>query len=64
LAEDLDMRPLQAHCHLDLGALYAMSGRRAQTRVELSAAIELYRAMDMTLWVPRADAVLALVEWG
>ena len=26
LAEELGMRPLQAHCHRDLGTLYAKTG--------------------------------------
>ncbi len=56
LAEALGMRPLQAHCHLGLGNLYATIGRRTEARTELSTAVELYRAMDMTL--PEcADAV-------
>ena len=29
LAEELSMRPLQAHCHLGLGTLYARTGQRA-----------------------------------
>jgi hypothetical protein len=53
------MRPLQAHCHLGLGTLYAKVGRREQARAELSAAIKLYRAMDMTFWLPQAEAALA-----
>jgi class 3 adenylate cyclase/tetratricopeptide (TPR) repeat protein len=59
LAEALGMRPLQAHCHLGLGKLYAKTGRRAEARVELSTAVELYRAMEMTFWLPEAEAVLA-----
>jgi class 3 adenylate cyclase/tetratricopeptide (TPR) repeat protein len=62
LAEELGMRPLQAHCHLGLGTLYAKLGRREQVRPELSTAIELYRAMDMTFWLPQAEAALAQVE--
>jgi len=62
LAEELGMRPLQAHCHLGLGTLYAATGQREQARAELSAAIALYRAMDMTFWLPQAEAVLAQVE--
>ena len=62
LAEELGMRPLVAHGHLGLGTLYAKSGQRRQARAELSAAIELYRAMDMTFWLPQAEAVLAQVE--
>jgi tetratricopeptide (TPR) repeat protein len=59
LAEELGMRPLVAHCHLSLGKLYAKSGRRAEARAALSAAVELYRAMEMTLWLPQAEAALA-----
>ena len=56
------MRPLQAHCRRGLGTLYAMIGRRAEARTALSAAIELYRAMDMTFWLPQAEAALAEAE--
>ena len=56
LAEELGMRPLQAHCHLGLGTLYTKMGRREQARAELSTAIELYRAMEMTFWLPQAEA--------
>ena len=62
LAEELGMRPLQAHCHLGLGTLYATIGQQEQARTELSAAIALYRAMDMTFWLPQAEAALAQVE--
>jgi tetratricopeptide (TPR) repeat protein len=62
LAEALGMRPLQAHCHRDLGTLYAKTGRQEQARAELSTAIEMYRAMDMTFWLPQAEAGLAQVE--
>jgi tetratricopeptide (TPR) repeat protein len=59
LAEALGMRPLQAHCHFGLGTLYTKIGRREQARAELSAAIDLYRAMEMTFWLPQAEAALA-----
>jgi tetratricopeptide (TPR) repeat protein len=62
LAEELGMRPLQAHCHRGLGSLYARIGRRAEARAELSTAIDLYRAMNMTFWLPQAEAALAQVE--
>jgi tetratricopeptide (TPR) repeat protein len=61
LAEELGMRPLQAHCHLGLGTLYARIEQRAPARAELSAAMALYRAMDMTFWLPQAEAALAQV---
>jgi tetratricopeptide (TPR) repeat protein len=62
LAEELGMRPLQAHCHRGLGTLYAKIGWWEQARSELATAIELYRAMDMTFWLPRAEAALVQVE--
>ena len=62
LAEELGMRPLVAHCHLGLGMLYAKMGQRGQARAALSTAIALYRAMDMTFWLPQAEAALAQVE--
>jgi class 3 adenylate cyclase/tetratricopeptide (TPR) repeat protein len=62
LAEELGMRPLQAHCHLGRGELYVKTGRHDAARVELTSAIELYRAMDMTFWLPQAEEALAQVE--
>jgi tetratricopeptide (TPR) repeat protein len=62
LAEELGMRPLQAHCHRGLGTLYAMTDQQAQARTALSTAIEMYRAMDMTFWLPQTEAGLAQVE--
>jgi tetratricopeptide (TPR) repeat protein len=59
LAEELGMRPLQAHCRLSLGTLYVNTGQREQACTELSTAIELYRDMDMTFWLPQAEAALA-----
>ena len=59
LAEALGMRPLQAHCHHGLGTLYAAAGRREQARAELSAAMTLYCAMDMTFWLSQVETALA-----
>jgi Flp pilus assembly protein TadD len=61
LADALGMRPLQAHCHRGLGTLYATTGQRENARAELSTAIELYHAMDMTCWLPQTEAALAQV---
>jgi hypothetical protein len=36
-------------------------GWREQARPELSAAIALYQSMDMTCWLPQAEAALAQV---
>jgi tetratricopeptide (TPR) repeat protein len=62
LAEALGMRPLVAHCHHGLGRLYHQTDRGEEARVALSTAIDLYRAMDMTFWLPQAEAALAEVE--
>jgi len=62
LADALGMRPLVAHCHRALGTLYAATGQREQARTELAAAIEMYRAMDMTFWLPQTEATLTQVE--
>jgi tetratricopeptide (TPR) repeat protein len=62
LAEALGMRPLQAHCHLGLGTLYAKTSQQEQAGAELATAIALYRAMDMTFWLPQAEAALAQVS--
>jgi predicted ATPase/class 3 adenylate cyclase/DNA-binding winged helix-turn-helix (wHTH) protein len=61
LAEELGMRPLQAHCHLGLGTLYIQVNQPEQARAELSTAIALYRTMAMTFWRPVAEAALASV---
>ena len=61
LAEVLGMRPLVAHCHHRLSWLYRQTGRREEACTALAAAIELYRAMDMTFWLPQTEA--ALGEW-
>jgi tetratricopeptide (TPR) repeat protein len=59
LADELGMRPLPAHCHRALGPLYAMTGQREQARTALTTAIEMDRAIDMTFWLPQAEAALA-----
>jgi tetratricopeptide (TPR) repeat protein len=62
LAEELGMCPLQAHCHRGLGTLYAATGQREQARIALSTAIEMYREMEMTFWLPEMEVTLAEVE--
>ncbi len=62
LANELGMRPLQAHCHHSLGTLYGQNGQPEQARAELSKAIEMYRDMEMTFWLPETEAALAEVE--
>jgi tetratricopeptide (TPR) repeat protein len=61
LAEALGMRPLQAHCHRGLGMLYVKTGQAAQARTALATAVDLYRTMDMTFWLPETEVALAQV---
>jgi tetratricopeptide (TPR) repeat protein len=61
LAEELGMRPLVAHCQLGLGTLYSQMGQLEKARAALSTAIALYRAMEMTFWLPQGEAALAQV---
>jgi len=62
MAEELGMRPLQAHCHRGLGTLYAMAGQGEQAGIALSTAIEMYRGMEMTFWLPQTETALAQIE--
>ena len=44
------------------GTLYAQLGQQEPARTALSTAINLYRAMEMTFWLPETEAALAQVE--
>jgi tetratricopeptide (TPR) repeat protein len=55
LAAELGMRPLQAHCHRGLSTLYMKLEKVEQARTEFAIANELYRVMDMTFWLPKAE---------
>jgi class 3 adenylate cyclase/tetratricopeptide (TPR) repeat protein len=56
LAEELEMRPLVAHCHLGLSKLYRRTGDREQAREHLTTATRMYREMDMRFWLEQAEA--------
>jgi tetratricopeptide (TPR) repeat protein len=58
LARELGLAPMAAHCQRGLGVLYGRTGRRDQGRAELEGAIEAFRTMGMTLWLPQAEAEL------
>jgi predicted ATPase/class 3 adenylate cyclase len=62
IAEELGMRPLQAHTHLSLGKLYRRTDRPHEARTELNISIDLYLSMEMSRWVPEAEAELAQVN--
>jgi hypothetical protein len=44
--------------------LYAASGQQEQARAALSTAMEMYRTMEMTFWLPQVEAALAQVRQG
>jgi predicted ATPase len=58
LCRGLGMRPLVAHCQMGMGSVYAARGSMPQTKAEISAAIDEFRGMEMTLWQDRAQAAL------
>ena len=41
------------------GTLYSRAERFEEARMALSTAIELYRAMEMTCWLPQTEAARA-----
>jgi tetratricopeptide (TPR) repeat protein len=59
IVEMQEMRPLQAHCHLGLGKLHRAMGRAEAAQSELSTAVRMLREMDLTHWLPDAEAELA-----
>lgn len=62
LATELGMRPLLAHSRLGLGSLYAETKQWEMARGGLSAAMELFRMLEMACWLSRAEAVLGRVK--
>jgi tetratricopeptide (TPR) repeat protein len=59
LAEELGMRPLEAHCRLGLGKLHRRTGRLDEAHAELQTAVAMLREMGMTFWLPEAERELA-----
>ena len=52
------MRPLVAHCHLDLGQLYRRTGKGELALEHFAAATAMYRDMQMRLWLERAEMAM------
>jgi len=59
LAEELGMRPLRGHCLLGLGVVHGKRGAVEEARATLAGAIDLFRSMEMTYWLSRAEGELA-----
>ena len=55
IAEELEMRPLVAHCHRALGEMELRVGDPRRAEGELRAAQAIYAALSMTRWLVRPD---------
>jgi DNA-binding SARP family transcriptional activator/energy-coupling factor transporter ATP-binding protein EcfA2 len=58
LAGVLEMRPLQARCHLGLAAFHHAEGRTDEAAASRGRAITMFKEMDMAFWLARAEALL------
>jgi tetratricopeptide (TPR) repeat protein len=58
-ALELEMRPLQARCHLGLGTLARRLGHAREAEAEIQTARDMFRAIGMEYWRTRAESVLA-----
>jgi class 3 adenylate cyclase/tetratricopeptide (TPR) repeat protein len=59
LAAKLKMRPLMAHCSLELGKFYMRNREVEKARYEFQIAIDLFHSLGMKFWLPEAEAVLS-----
>lgn len=57
-ARALEMRPLEALCHLGLDELARCVGDGTAAKARLTEAVGLLREMDMRYWLPQAEAAL------
>lgn len=57
LAEELGMRPVLAHCHLGLGALFGRVGKHREAGEHLATAAMMYREMEMRFWLDQVDPI-------
>ncbi|MGH7391030.1 MAG: AAA family ATPase [Candidatus Rokuibacteriota bacterium] len=56
LATSLGLTPLAGRCHLDYGKLLRRAGKHHDAATHLSAALTVFRDLEMTLWLRRAEA--------
>jgi len=54
LAAELEMRPLVAHVHFDLGKLFRTADRHEQARQHLTSAAAMYGEVEMCFWLDHA----------
>jgi hypothetical protein len=58
LAEELQMRPLIAGCHLGIGMLYQQTDDPVRAGHHLAAAMALFQEMDARFWLENAASKL------
>jgi hypothetical protein len=56
LADELEMRPLVAHCRRDLGDLYRRTGQARAAEEHRTAAATMYQEMNMRSWLERLES--------
>ncbi len=61
-AAELSMLPLTAHCHMGLGQLYLKTGHSEGAGSEIEAAVDLYRSMGMSYWLPQAESTFTKIK--
>jgi uncharacterized protein HemY len=54
--------PLVAHCHRGLGKLYRRTGKPQQAQEHFTAAMTMYREMDMTYWLEQIPREIKELE--
>jgi len=62
VAEECEMRPLVAHCHLGLGKLWRRRAMQQGAQEHLTTATTMFREMGMTSWLERAEGELREVR--
>ena len=58
LAEELCLRPLQAHCQLGLSRLYRLTDESERAQAHHSVAMAMFGDMGMQLWLDREDSCI------
>src|SRR5262249_53946737 len=62
LAEPRGMTPLSAHCHLGLGKIDRLAGKRTQAQEHVTTATAIYRDTGMTYWLEQALAEMRQLQ--
>jgi hypothetical protein len=55
MAEEREMRPLVARCHLNLAQLHRRTGKRDLMQSHLTTAVSMFRDMAMPYWLEQAQ---------